>query len=74
MKLKAVLTLLQAAKNAGIDWPCDCKVGSCGSCRAKLISGKVKELTDFAYTLDGDMLKRKLHSCLPISLKNRFRS
>ncbi len=57
-EVKGGINLLQAAKNAGIDWPCDCKVGSCGSCRAKLISGKVKELTDFAYTLDGDMLKQ----------------
>ena len=57
-EVKGGINLLQAAQNAGIEWPCDCKVGSCGSCRAKLISGKVKELTDFAYTLDGDMLKQ----------------
>ncbi len=55
--VKGGINLLQAAKNAGIDWPCDCKVGSCGTCRAKLVSGKVKELTDFTYTLDGEMLK-----------------
>ena len=55
--VKGGINLLQAAKNAGINWPCDCKVGSCGTCRAKLISGKVKELTDFAYTLDAGMLK-----------------
>ena len=51
------INLLQAAHNAGIDWPCDCKVGSCGTCRAVLKEGKDKELADFAYTLDGDMLK-----------------
>ena len=51
------INLLQAAKNAGVDWPCDCKVGSCGTCRAVLKEGKVKELADFAYTLDGDMMK-----------------
>ena len=51
------INLLQAAKNAGVEWPCDCKVGSCGTCRAVLKEGKVKELADFAYTLDGDMLK-----------------
>ena len=37
------INLLQAAKNAGIEWPCDCKVGSCGTCRAILKEGKVKE-------------------------------
>jgi len=55
--VKGGINLLQAAINAGIEWPKDCRVGSCGSCRAKLVSGKIKELADFAYTLDGDMLK-----------------
>ena len=51
------INLLQAALNAGVEWPHDCRVGSCGSCRVVLKEGKVKELADFAYTLDGDMLK-----------------
>lgn len=55
-EVEGKINLLQAAVNAGIKWPCDCKVGSCGTCRAVLKEGKVKELTDFAYTLDGDML------------------
>ena len=38
--------------------PCDCKVGSCGTCRCILKEGKVKALNDFAYVLDGDMLKQ----------------
>ena len=50
------INLLQAALNAGVEWPHDCRVGSCGSCRVILKEGKVKELADFAYTLDGDML------------------
>ena len=64
------INLLQAAKNAGIDWPCDCKVGSCGTCRAILKEGKVKELTDFAYTLDGDMLKEGYILACQSSLKS----
>jgi len=52
------INLLQAALNAGIKWPCDCKVGSCGTCRCILKEGKVKALNDFAYVLDGDMLKQ----------------
>ena len=55
-EVEGKINLLQAAVNAGIKWPCDCKVGSCGTCRAVLKEGKVKELTDFAYTLDGEML------------------
>ena len=54
----AKMNLLQAAHNAGIKWPSDCKVGSCGTCRCILKEGKVKPLLDFAYVLDGDMLKQ----------------
>jgi len=64
------INLLQAAKNAGVDWPCDCKVGSCGTCRAVLVEGKVKELADFAYTLDGDMLKAGYILACQASLKS----
>ena len=64
------INLLQAAQNAGIDWPCDCKVGSCGTCRAVLKEGKVKELADFAYTLDGDMLKEGYILACQSSLKS----
>ena len=45
-EVEGKINLLQAAVNAGIKWPCDCKVGSCGTCRAVLKEGKVKELTD----------------------------
>jgi len=44
--------LLSAALAAGLDWPYDCRVGSCGSCRCVLKSGRIKALTDFVYTLD----------------------
>ena len=64
------INLLQAAANAGIEWPCDCKVGSCGTCRAVLKEGKVKELADFAYTLDGDMLKQGYILACQSSLKS----
>ena len=41
------INLLQAALNAGIDWPCECRVGSCGTCRVILKEGKVKEHRDY---------------------------
>ena len=50
------INLLQAALNANIKWPCDCRVGSCGTCRCILKEGKVKALNDFAYVLDKEML------------------
>lgn len=51
------MNLLQAALNAGIKWPHDCRVGSCGTCRCTLKEGQVKELMDFAYVLEEDHLK-----------------
>jgi CDP-4-dehydro-6-deoxyglucose reductase len=44
--------LLTAALEAGLDWPHDCRVGSCGTCRCYLKKGKVKPLRDFIYTLE----------------------
>ena len=64
------INLLKAAENAGIDWPCDCKSGGCGTCRAVLREGKVKELSDFAYTLDGDMLDQGYILACQASLKS----
>ena len=64
------INLLQAALNAGIEWPCECRVGSCGTCRVILKEGKVKELADFAYTLDGDMLKEGYILACQSSLKS----
>lgn len=48
--------LLKAALDAGIPWPYSCRVGSCGTCRARLVSGKIKPLVDFSYTLEEDAL------------------
>lgn len=44
--------LLDAALAAGLAWPHDCRVGSCGTCRCVVSTGRVKPLTDFVYTLD----------------------
>ena len=51
------INLLQAALNAGIKWPHDCRVGSCGTCRCTIQEGKIKPLNDFSYVLDGEQLK-----------------
>lgn len=49
--VKAGENLLKAALDAGIPWPHNCRVGSCGQCRTKLVDGKIKELNDFSYVL-----------------------
>lgn len=45
-------TVLKAALAAGIAWPNSCRVGSCGTCRSRLVSGKIKPLNDFSYVLN----------------------
>ncbi len=55
--VKAGQNLLKAALEAGLRWPHDCRVGSCGTCRCKLKQGKVKELSDFAYVLSQEDLQ-----------------
>ncbi|WP_018174271.1 MULTISPECIES: NADH:ubiquinone reductase (Na(+)-transporting) subunit F [unclassified Thioalkalivibrio] len=48
--------LLKAALDNGIAWPHSCRVGSCGTCKARLVSGKIKPLVDFSYTLEEEDL------------------
>ena len=55
--VKAGDNLLKAGLEAGLGWPHDCRVGSCGTCKCILKKGKIKALTDFTYVLDGDQLK-----------------
>lgn len=44
-------TLLESALKEGVPFPHNCTVGTCGSCKCKLESGRVNALTDFGYTL-----------------------
>lgn len=55
--VKAGDNLLAAGLNAGLDWPHDCRVGSCGTCRCYLRKGKIRPLADFSYVLDGKQLQ-----------------
>lgn len=48
--------LLKVALENGIKWPYNCRVGSCGSCKCKLVSGQIKPLNDFSYVLSGEEL------------------
>jgi p-cymene monooxygenase electron transfer component len=44
-------TVLERALKEGIAFPHDCTVGTCGSCRSRLLEGKVEAITPFGYTL-----------------------
>ncbi|MFW2828775.1 2Fe-2S iron-sulfur cluster-binding protein [Sphingomonas sp. ID0503] len=50
-------TVLERALKEGIAYPHDCTVGTCGSCRSKLIEGKVDAITPFSYTLSREELE-----------------
>jgi ring-1,2-phenylacetyl-CoA epoxidase subunit PaaE len=43
-------TVLEAAKRVGLDAPYSCQNGSCSTCRAKLLEGKVHMKVNFALT------------------------
>jgi NAD(P)H-flavin reductase/ferredoxin len=47
-------TVLQAALRHGIEIPSSCRVGGCGTCKCRLTSGAVKELTETGYLLTAD--------------------
>ncbi|MEQ9365217.1 MAG: 2Fe-2S iron-sulfur cluster binding domain-containing protein [Leptospirales bacterium] len=51
-------SLLEAGLENGLNMPHSCRVGSCTTCKCRLVEGKVKELTDFSYVLDLDELQQ----------------
>jgi p-cymene monooxygenase electron transfer component len=44
-------TILEAALAQGVAYPHNCTVGTCGSCKTRLIEGQVDATSDFGYTL-----------------------
>ncbi len=51
-------TLLEAALEAGLDYPFSCGAGSCTTCKTKLIQGEYKDLSDMSLVLTEDDLKK----------------
>jgi 3-phenylpropionate/trans-cinnamate dioxygenase ferredoxin reductase subunit len=49
-------TLLQTVLREGVAFPHSCRVGGCATCKCRLVSGKVKELTESAYVLSEEEL------------------
>ncbi|MGI9247169.1 MAG: 2Fe-2S iron-sulfur cluster-binding protein [Steroidobacteraceae bacterium] len=52
-------TLLQAALAHGLPWPSRCRVGSCTTCRCRLLEGEVRALTDTSYVLSREQLEQR---------------
>ncbi len=50
--------ILDAALDRGLDFPHSCRVGGCGTCRCRLLSGRVKEHSDSSYLLSAEEIDR----------------
>ncbi len=44
-------SILEAALAQGIAFPHSCTVGTCGSCKCRLLSGRIREISNFGYVL-----------------------
>jgi len=53
-------TVLNGALRSNINFPHSCKAGGCAACKCKLVSGKVKELTDKSYLLTKEELAQNI--------------
>jgi CDP-4-dehydro-6-deoxyglucose reductase len=62
--------LLKAALDNKLAWPHDCRVGSCGKCRCRLISGKIKPLSDFSYVLNSEEMDSGMILACQTSLRS----
>lgn len=50
-------SILETALAAGLPFPHGCKVGTCTSCKSRLVSGRVTPIRDFSYVLSGEDLR-----------------
>lgn len=57
IQVEAGQTLLEAALQQGVAFPHSCTVGTCASCKCHLLSGEVKPIVDFGYTLSKEELQ-----------------
>jgi p-cymene monooxygenase electron transfer component len=49
-------SLLESALAQGVAYPHNCTVGTCASCKSRLVQGRVREATPFGYTLSKEEL------------------
>ena len=62
--------LLSSALSRGLKWPHRCKVGSCGTCKYKLLKGDIKPELDFSYVLDLEEIESGFGLACQTSLKS----
>lgn len=63
--------ILSTALEAGINFPHNCRVGGCASCKCKLLEGEVQELTDKSYLLsEQEMADNYILACQSIPKSN----
>ena len=55
--LKAGENLLTVALAQGIKWPHKCRVGSCGTCKCKVLEGEIKPEIDFGNVLSLEQIE-----------------
>jgi ferredoxin len=60
--LPAGVTVLEAAEDAGVEIPFECRSGICGQCKTRLISGVVTMSVQDALT-PADRAKRLILAC-----------
>ncbi|MGH8595207.1 MAG: 2Fe-2S iron-sulfur cluster-binding protein [Gammaproteobacteria bacterium] len=53
-------SILEAALAQGIAFPHSCTVGTCGSCKCRLLSGKIREIANFGYVLSAEELQNQV--------------
>lgn len=50
-------TILDAALDQNIDFPHSCQVGSCSTCRCRLVKGDIRAFIEFDYVLMPDEIE-----------------
>lgn len=50
-------SILEAALEQGIAFPHSCTVGTCGSCKCRLLTGRIREISNFGYVLSAAELQ-----------------
>ena len=63
-------SLLTGALKAGLSWPKKCQVGSCGTCKCKILDGKTRAEIDFSYVLSPEELSDGYALACQTSLKS----
>lgn len=56
-EVKSNQSVLEAALSQGIAFPHSCTVGTCGACKCRLKSGKIREISNFGYVLNAEELR-----------------